>query len=49
VEWKKLGLRDLEIMNRIPGLSSADLEAAWEYYGKYREEIEQTIRENVEA
>ncbi|HEV2949880.1 MAG TPA: DUF433 domain-containing protein [Gemmataceae bacterium] len=49
VEWKKLGLSDLEIMNRIPGLSSADLEAAWEYYGKYREEIEQTIRENVEA
>ncbi len=49
VEWKKLGLSDSEIMDRIQGLSSADLEAAWEYYGKYSEEIERAIRENEEA
>jgi uncharacterized protein (DUF433 family) len=49
VEWKKLGLTAPEIINRIQGLTEADLEAAWEYYDKNREEIEQAIRENEEA
>jgi uncharacterized protein (DUF433 family)/predicted nuclease of predicted toxin-antitoxin system len=49
VEWKNLGLTESEIITRIQGLTSADLEAAWEYYEKNREEIEQAIRENKEA
>jgi uncharacterized protein (DUF433 family) len=49
VEWKKLGLSDPEIIGRIQGLSTTDLEAAWEYYHKNREEIERAIRENEEA
>jgi len=49
VEWKNLGLTESEIITRIQGLTAADLEAAWEYYEKNREEIEQAIRENEEA
>ena len=49
VEWKKIGLTEPEIISRIQGLTTADLEAAWEYYEKNREEIEQAIRENAEA
>ena len=49
VEWKQLGLTEPEIISRIQGLTAADLEAAWEYYEKNREEIEQAIRENEEA
>jgi uncharacterized protein (DUF433 family) len=49
VEWKKLGLTDPEITSRIQGLTEADLQAAWDYYKKNTEEIEQAIRENEEA
>ena len=49
VEWKNLGLIESEIITRIQELTAADLEAAWEYYEKNREEIEQAIRENEEA
>jgi uncharacterized protein (DUF433 family) len=49
VEWKKLGLTDEEILERIQGLTAADLEAAWEYYDRNRGEIERAIQENEEA
>jgi type III restriction enzyme len=49
VEWRQLGLSDEEVLQRVPGLTPADLEAAWEYYGRNREEIEQAIRDNDEA
>lgn len=49
VEWRRLGLSDAEILERHPDLALADLEAAWAYYGKHREEIERAIRENDEA
>jgi uncharacterized protein (DUF433 family) len=49
VEWKKLGLTEPEILSRVHGLTEADLEAAWEYYAKNQEEIDQAIRENEEA
>jgi uncharacterized protein (DUF433 family) len=49
VEWKKLGLTDAEILQRVRGLTVADLEAAWQYYDRNREEIERALRENEEA
>jgi len=49
VEWKKRGLGEQEILERIQGLTQADLEVAWEYYDRNRKEIEQAIRENEEA
>jgi uncharacterized protein (DUF433 family) len=49
VEWRQLGLSDEEVLQRVSGLTPADLEAAWDYYGRNREEIEQAIRENEEA
>jgi uncharacterized protein (DUF433 family) len=44
-----LGLADDEILARIEGLTSEDLEAAWEYAAAHAEEIEHSIRENQEA
>ncbi len=49
VEWKKLGLSELEILERVQGLTLADLEVAWQYYDRNREEIEQAIQDNEEA
>jgi uncharacterized protein (DUF433 family) len=49
VEWRQLGLSDAEILERHPDLTPTDLETAWEYDAKHREEIDQAIRENEEA
>jgi uncharacterized protein (DUF433 family) len=50
VAWRKLGLSDAEISNRIQGgVSPADLEAAWEYAAAHPAEIEEAIRLNEEA
>jgi len=49
VEWRQLGLSDAEIMQRVRGVTPADLEAAWEYYRQNREEIDEAIRANAEA
>lgn len=49
VEWRSLGLSDAEILQHLPDLTEADLEAAWEYYDQHQHEIDQAIRENAEA
>lgn len=49
VEWRKLGLSDAEILQRVRGLTAADLEAAWTYYEQNRAEIDEAIRDNNEA
>ena len=49
VEWKRLGLTDAQILDRHPDLAQADLDAAWEYYAKHREEIDDAIRADTEA
>lgn len=49
VEWRRLGLSDEQILQDIQGLTSADLEAAWEYHATHREEIDEAIRANAEA
>ena len=47
---QRLGMSDEELRTRYdPPLSQADLEAAWEYYEKHPEEIEQAIREHEDA
>jgi len=49
VEYRQLGLSDDEIKRRVQGATSADLEAAWEYYRLNQEEIAEAIRANAEA
>jgi uncharacterized protein (DUF433 family) len=49
VEWKQLGLSDAEILKRHPDLTQADLNTAWAYYERNREEVDRAIRENQEA
>lgn len=49
VEWRKLGLSDAEIIQRIQGVTQADLDAAWSYHGEHRDEIERATSENDEA
>ena len=49
VAWKKLGLSDERILQHHPDLSSADLEAAWEYHKAHPDEIERAIRADEEA
>jgi uncharacterized protein (DUF433 family) len=48
-EWRNLGLSDAEILKHHPDLAQADLDAAWDYYRRHPQEIDQAIRENVEA
>ena len=49
VEWRRLGLSDVEILDRHPDLTAADLDVAWKYDEQHREEIDRAIRENDEA
>jgi uncharacterized protein (DUF433 family) len=49
VEWKKQGLTDARTLEHHPDLTQADLEAAWAYYATHREEIDQAVKEDVEA
>ena len=49
VEWKRQGLTDARILEHHPDLTPADLEAAWEYYATHREEIDQAIKEALDA
>lgn len=43
---RRLGLGDDEIISSIPGLTQADLEAAWEYVVSHRREIDAAIQDN---
>jgi uncharacterized protein (DUF433 family) len=49
VSYRKLGLSDQRILEAIQGLTPEDLTAAWDYYGKNKEEIDEAIRLNEEA
>ena len=48
-EWRRLGQSDEEILSGIPGLTRADLNAAWEYSRLHADEIETAIRLNTIA
>jgi uncharacterized protein (DUF433 family) len=47
--WRKLGLSDAEIRERVPDVSPNDLQAAWTYYAQHPQEIERSIAENEDA
>ena len=50
VETRRLGMSDQELRARYdPPLTQADLDAAWEYYKSHPQEIEQAIREHMDA
>ncbi len=49
VAWRRLGMSDAWIQEGIPGLTPADLEAAWAYSEQHPEEIDQDIKDNEEA
>src|SRR5436305_1536468 len=47
VQARQLGISDEQLLNDYePPLTQAELDAAWDYYEKHREEIDQAIRDN---
>jgi len=47
VQARRLGVSDDQLLQDYePPLTQAELDAAWDYYEKNREEIEQAIRDN---
>lgn len=49
VNYRRLGGKDAELLRDYPGLTSADLEAAWDYSKANTEEIDRAIQENEEG
>ena len=49
VGYRQLGMSDAGILGAYPGLTPADLEAAWDYAAANRDEIDRAIRENEEG
>jgi uncharacterized protein (DUF433 family) len=49
VEYWQLGLSDADILERLPGLSPAALEAARDYYRNHPSEIDRVLWENRAA
>ena len=47
VQAKRLGLSDDQLLHDYePPLTQAELDAAWDYYEKNNEEVDQAIRDN---
>ena len=47
VQARQLGLSDEQLLHDYePRLTQAELDAAWDYYEKNREEIDRAIRDN---
>lgn len=46
VEARAAGATDASLLQDYPGLTQADLEAAWEYFARNRAEIMDAILEN---
>ena len=49
VHYRQLGLSDQQILEAIHGLTSDDLDAAWDCYADHQAEIQEAIRRNEEA
>ncbi|MBF2017806.1 MAG: DUF433 domain-containing protein [Richelia sp. RM2_1_2] len=43
VAYRKLGAPDEELLANYPGLTEADLSAAWDYYEQNREQVDRAI------
>ncbi len=46
VNYRRLGSADADLLQSYPGLTPADLEAAWKYAAAHPEEIDEAIRAN---
>ncbi|MCE9534644.1 MAG: DUF433 domain-containing protein [Planctomycetes bacterium] len=46
VEWRQLGRSDAMIIQNIGGLTQTDLDEAWRYYQRHRDEIDEIIRQH---
>jgi uncharacterized protein (DUF433 family) len=49
VNQRRLGAGDADILHAVPGLTPADLQAAWDYADAHKEEIALAIKENEEG
>jgi len=49
LQWHRLGKSDAWILDGYSGLTSAELEAAWEYAAGHPAEMDEAIRLNAEA
>lgn len=49
VNRRRIGMSDAEILNAVEGLTTDDLQAAWDYYAANRAEIDRAIEENEEG
>ncbi len=49
VNYRRLGGSDEDLLHDYPGLTPAELEAAWGYYEAHPQEIDQAIQENEEG
>ena len=49
VEGRRAGMSDEQLLRAHPTLTQADLDAAWDYHARDRQEIEEAIREHEEA
>ncbi len=47
--FRRLGSSDADLLQWYPGLTPADLEAAWEYAAAHVDEMDEVIRENEEG
>jgi uncharacterized protein (DUF433 family) len=43
VAYRQQGAPDEELLANYPGLTAADLQAAWEYYDQHQDEIDRAI------
>jgi uncharacterized protein (DUF433 family) len=49
VTYRRLGMSDEEILRAVPGVTPADLQAAWDYATANEQEIDRDIRENEDG
>ncbi len=49
VQYRRLGMSDIELLQSYPTLKAEDLNYAWLYYHHNKQEIDQQIEENETA
>jgi uncharacterized protein (DUF433 family) len=49
VQWRRLGLSDVRILEHHPDLTKSDLDEAWSYCDRHPEEIEHAIRDDEDS
>jgi uncharacterized protein (DUF433 family) len=49
VEYRAVGLSDAQLLESYPALTQEDLDTAWAYYARNKDEIDDVIRRQKEA